>query len=555
MNPKIIKADRYKKTTSKEAKIKKDRLFKERKYKEDRFVTSGNSKIKASRHRKKRNQANALKIVACIIVLFLIGVISKKIVKLDNIPIIKAFFNDDDKEFVKNYDLKIGIYNTNNENNSDIKLSKNITISELARLSNLTLVSYYEDYKINNVLAEKITTEDNQSFLIEINKEYKVSAENVKKCIESIINLGDASIYYENVKNISNIDVIDENTLNIRLKDKNPYFVYSLNFPLFDINNKSGSIFSLEQASSDNINFKSNENGKNIESINLKNYTNDSSLVDDFRNQSIDMFTTTSESTVNLIGKYEYSIKKVRNGESIFLLGNKDSDLFSRKEVRQAIAYSLNREELIKSISNSFGEIIDLPYIYSNISYKYDTYAATNALLARGWKKAGGVYTLYDNNKRMDLVLNVLVNKDDSTKVKLSEDLKEMLEKNSIKLELQLLSQDEINEKIKNKEYDLVIANVNMNENPDITYIKEYININNNIKYAMDDVENNTDVELLNEKIANLQNVLSEEIACIGICAYDTDVIYQKYIVGFDDLKYLNIFNKFTSLGRVQKID
>lgn len=542
MNPKIINSNRYKKTTVKEIKKKKANLKNV-----NRKVNVKNNK---SRKKDKKNQA--FRIIICIAILFVIGILSKKIVKLEDIPLVKVFFNDDNKDFVKNYSFKIGI---NNIDCSDIKSSKNITLSELARMSNFSLIEFDEDYKINYIVAKKITTTDNQTFLVELNDEYKIVASDIKNCIENLLNLSETSIYYSNLKNINSIDIIDNNTLNISLKEKDAYFVYSLNFPLFDNNKKLKSLYTLSECTKDFIKFTNNKSNEKIESVVIKNYTSDDELVEDFRNQNIDMFTTTSENTINLIGKYEYSIKKVRNGESIFLLGNKESTLFSKKEVRQALAYSLNREELVKKISNSFGEVIDLPYIFSKTSYKYDTYAASNVLSAKGWKKAGGIYTLNNDGNKQDLVLKVLVNKDDQIKVKLAYNLKEMLEKNSIKLDIQFLSESEIIEKISNKDYDLVLANVNMNENPDISYIKDYLSVNDNVKSYIEDIENNTDIDILSEKILNLQKVLSEEIACIGICAYDTDIIYQKYIVGFEDLKYLNIFNEFNSIGKAQKID
>ena len=39
------------------------------------------------------------------------------------------------------------------------------------------------------------------------------------------------------------------------------------------------------------------------------------------------MFTASSDSIMQLIGKREYNVKKYRDGETVFLLGNKDSAL------------------------------------------------------------------------------------------------------------------------------------------------------------------------------------------------------------------------------------
>ena len=67
--------------------------------------------------------------------------------------------------------------------------------------------------------------------------------------------------------------------------------------------------------------------------------------------------------------------------------------LFKLKEIRKALVYSLKREDIIKEINNSFSELIDLPFIYSEIKYKYDIYGAENELLSNGWKKENGIYT------------------------------------------------------------------------------------------------------------------------------------------------------------------
>ena len=569
MNPKIINADMYKKITSKKLKSKKNRQKKEskiylreqeekHKVKKENKVKTPNKKYKKDRVLKNRKNSDVVRkifsVSMCAALLFVIGAISKKIVKLEEIPIIKAFFNSDGKEFVKDYDFKIAV-----EDSSKVEITKtkNITLNELINMSTQKLIEFDSDYKINYILADSIETNDNIEFNIVLNKNTKISASQVKSALENVLSIGDSNIYYDRLKDIDSIDILETNNLKIKLKNKNPYFIYSLDFPLYTLmkENNEGVLYKLSKEEEKSVTFERNESESKIKSVSFTNYNNQSALIDDFKNGNIDMLVTSSDSVINLIGKYEYSIKKVRNGESLFLLGNKNSKLFKRKEVRQATAYSLNREELTRVFNNSFTEIIDIPFIYSDVRYKYDSYAANNLLLANGWKKSGGIYTNKLENETLDLSLTHLVNKDDALKEKLANSIKEMLEKNGINLKIELLETDEISRRIDEGSYDLVLANVNMNSSPNISYLEKFININDKTNEAIKAVNENTDQNLIPEKISNLQDVLSEEIACIGIVAYDNDIIYQKYISGFDNLKYLNIFDNFNNIGRLEKID
>ena len=42
--------------------------------------------------------------------------------------------------------------------------------------------------------------------------------------------------------------------------------------------------------------------------------------------------------------------------------------------------YSLNRDEIVKNSDNNFIEVIDLPFLYSTIKYKYDVVGARNLM-------------------------------------------------------------------------------------------------------------------------------------------------------------------------------
>ena len=45
--------------------------------------------------------------------------------------------------------------------------------------------------------------------------------------------------------------------------------------------------------------------------------------------------------------------------------------------------------------------------------------------------------------------------------------------------------------------------------------------------------------------------MLSDEVACIGIYARNINLVYQKYIYGFNDINYMSIFNDINNIGKI----
>lgn len=246
-------------------------------------------------------------------------------------------------------------------------------------------------------MAEKVEKISDTSYKIHLNPIYKVTSDDVITSFNKIkLNQKD-SIYYSKISNIDKMIKEDDGVINVSLLRPDPFFVYSLVFPINDSSNKSTE-YIMNDVSLNSVSLVKNSSKSSLGVISLTNYENTDDMVDNFRNGNIDMFTASSDSIMQLIGKREYNVKKYRDGETVFLLGNKDSALYKKKEVRQAIAYAINRDEIVKNVDMKFSEVIDIPYIYSDIKYKYDLYAAENALLINGWKKTSGIYT-----KMMDM--------------------------------------------------------------------------------------------------------------------------------------------------------
>lgn len=598
MSAEIINPDRYKKTTRKEIekrkknnklknstsfkkanslkykKEKKSRLKDKNKLKigklENRYVSDYEVNIKPNLNVKLKEKSRdnnkdknkkkvkniyfptPLKISFAIIGIVVIGFISKKIVKFENMPLISVFSNKENKkELQKEYNLKLGITKLDT---TDMLKSRNIVLDELSLLSNARLVEINKDYTINYLAAEKIEKINNKDYIVYLNKEYNLSVDDIKSGIEKLKSLGEESPYYKNIINISSVEEIEKNkSFKISLQNDDPYYIYKLDFPIEVQNNKDneGVKYSVQSKTDSALTLNKNKSGTSLSTISLNSYQDSDDMVADFRDDKIDMFFASSDLTMQLIGKHEYNVKKYRDGENIFLFGNKDSKLFGLKEVRKALAYSLKREDIIKEVNKSFSELIDLPFIYSQVKYKYDIYGAENELLASGWKKKNGVYTKVIDGESRNLELNLIVKETDETKKKIASLLKEMAQNIGIKINVNILKEKEFNEKMQNKDYDIIIADVFVNQYPDIEFLKEYVNINDVTNNAFSKVYESNSVEELTSSISSLEETLSSEVACIGILARNSNLVYQKYISGFEYTNYLKLFTDLENIGKI----
>lgn len=574
MSAKIINSHRYKKTTRKKANDKKEQKYKyltNKKKNEFKYM-----KQKQKKDKKKNNETTILqakqevnhllnikdnvkpqsnyflkiaKVGGAVLGIFLITFLSKEIVNLEDSSIVKVFSNkDEETKFEKDYTLKVGMTGLDTTN---LMSSKNIILKEMEKISSVRLIEVNKDYTITYLAAKTIDKVSNKEYNVLLNDKYQVTIEDFRSTVDQIKSLGEASMYYQYFSNIESIEEISENQFKIKLINDNPYFLYALDFPLSSASKKRE--YKIGNVTDTSITFDREESESTIKSLDISNYEDADKMLEDFRNQKIDVFFTSSNNAMQLIGKHEYNVKKYRNGEAIFILGNKDSAIFLKKEIRQGIVYSLNREEIVKSVNSNFGELIDLPYIYSDIKYKYDVYGARNIMLSNSWRMGeDGVYIKEENDTTIRAELVLLVNSDDTNKMKIAEEIKNMCFNSGILIQIVAVPQDEVSAKIANKEYDIVLADVLINEYPDISYLSEYVEINQEVANAISQVKD-SNISSLSENIINLQNVLSEEVACIGIFARNINVVYQKDIEGFENIKYFKVFDNLENIGK--KID
>lgn len=494
-------------------------------------------------------------ISCCVIVSIILVYTSAKIMKIDE-KITTTVFNDKEKEnntnvsLEPNYDLKIGLSSLDN---TDVYKSTNLILNDLYKNISFSLVKIENNYDIVYKVAKKIEKMSDTEYKISLNDEYKLDINDIRYSIEKILSYGENTMYYDRISNIYSVeDTKVKGEIVLKLKEANPYFVYYLDFPILDDDEKVDCGYKYTQ-NDNSVLFERTEksSNKNLKSIKINSYSSINEIVEAFTSKQLDMFFATSNNDMQLIGKNDYNVKKYKDGETLFLFGNKNSEIFSKKEVRSALMYSLNREEIVKSSDNNFIEIIDLPFIYSSIKYKYDIVGAKNIMNSNGWNQnSAGIYEKNSNGKYENATLKLLVNSQDENKLNVANNIKSMAYNSGINIEIEALTNEEVLQRIQSSDYDIVLATVYLNETPNIDFLRQYLDINDATSQAFLQIEQSS-VEDLTKNIQNLEYVLSNEVACIGMYARNINLVYQKEIYGFSNINYMSIFSDIINIGKI----
>jgi len=180
-------------------------------------------------------------ISCCAIVSIVLIYTSAKIMKIDE-KITTTVFNDNEKEnssnvnLEPNYDLKIGLSLLDN---TDVYKSTNLILNDLYKNLSFSFVKIENNYDIVYKVAKKIEKISDTEYKISLNDEYKLDINDIRYSIEKILSYGENTMYYDRISNIYSVeDTKVKGEIVLKLKEANPYFVYYLDFPILDDNDK-----------------------------------------------------------------------------------------------------------------------------------------------------------------------------------------------------------------------------------------------------------------------------------------------------------------------------
>ncbi len=458
--------------------------------------------------------------------------------------------------------LRIGLAEFDNINPL---ISKNKEVLQVASLVYEPLVKVTEDYQIEMCLAKEISKVDSTTYIVKIDNQtrWQDNTPFVAKDIQFTIDRlkEGKSIYSYNVEAVSSVEIVDASTVKIYLNYPVSFFEYNLTFPILSNNQylnedmyastqtpigtgmfKIGTIDSAGIELVRNESYRIKEN-TNLEKINIYFFSSMGEVYNSFKMGNIDFFGTKNKEIETYIGTMGYTKKEYKGREFDFLAINHENTALNCTEVRQAIQYAIDKNNLLSSVLNNKGYVAEFPldfgcYLYPEnaLQSTYDTEKAKQTLEDGGWEYKNNRWQKVIDHRTVRLDFDLVVWKDNGERLKAAEILKEQLEAIGIKITLREVNNDQYNRYLQNRNYDLMISGVYNSYSPELEYFLGEGNINNysneEVKTLLSEMGNITDQNLLQEKMKRLLEICKQEIPFIGLYRSQNQIVYNTSLIG-----------------------
>lgn len=299
-----------------------------------------------------------------------------------------------------------------------------------------------------------------------------MTANDVKYTVDHIKDLG--GIYGDKISNIDYVDAVDEVSLIIYFKEHYSLYLFDLCFPIVSeafikgenydplTANGSGMYMVSEMTSMQTMTLTYFENYIGTEpyasTVEVLINRDESAESTSFDQQLVDVFVPT------VLNWQTYSELNVRpleyTTQYIEVMGfNNDKEILSDVSIRQAIAYGINRQEIVEVQYLNHAVVTDSllhPTSYLNseegLVYNFDAKMALDLLAA---------------SNKTTLSLKMIVNEDNAIRVDTGKMIQYYLEDIGINLELAVLDREAYGAAVESGDYDLILLGWKMSTKPD----------------------------------------------------------------------------------------
>ncbi len=228
------------------------------------------------------------------------------------------------------------------------------------------------------------------------------------------------------------------------------------------------------------------------------------------------------------------------------------------KSIRTAIAYTIDRHQIVNDVYFGHATITDTPihpdsWLNDESAQKYgkERERAKKILADANWKdenKDG----IVENELNQNLSLTLLVNNDNLRRVEVAEIIAAQLKELGIGVVVEKVTWEQYQYRLYAGEYDMVLGGWKMSVNPNISFIfhSAYKGNSNFIGYSNSQLDQQlTEAalaktsEIRKQKYRAVQNTILEEIPYYSLYFENNALVVKDYVKGEIDPKPYNIYN------------
>ena len=474
--------------------------------------------------------------------------------------------------------LRLGISNFDTSN--PLK-TKNKQLIDIYQLVYEPLFSIDSNYKLKKCIATEYAKTSSTTYIIKLDSSVKwsngenVRAKDIKYTVDLLKNSN--NIYSENVKNITSVEAIDDNTVKFNLSEEVSFFEYNLIFPIMSqkyyenedfYSSKKYAIgtgmYKISSISDNQIILEKNENyrnqnlaSKNISKIYINIFSEMGEVYNSFKIGNVDILNTSSTKYQEYIGTIGYYVKEYKGRACDFLSFNCNDYTMQDKSVRQAINLAIDKENIVSSVYNnkyySSEYVLDYgSYVYkpNSLSSGYNPEKAKETLTKAGW--------MYTNNSwrknGRTLSMTISVNASDELRCETAKNIKAQLENIGIIVYVSEVSDGQYKAYLTNRNYQVLLTGVYNSYSPELTYFYGENNISNydnsEVKTLVNEVKNITDVNILEEKYKKIIEITKEECPYVSLYRSKNFLLINQNVIGNFEPNNYGIINNFESWNK-----
>lgn len=413
-----------------------------------------------------------------------------------------------------------------------------------------------ESYNISSDnLSITLTLNDNLLF----NNNEPLTAYDVKHSIEVLQKAKETVIYKSCVNNIQRVSVLDNQNMKIYFKQPFAFATYVLNFPIVSRNSSDipigSGLYEIESFTTmqDLKLVAANQHKDKLYIERVEATITREADVDTnaFKQNLIDLLSPSKFDWFEHSDASNQKTKIYTTNYFEFLGFNFKNFNLSNPLVRQAIAYGINREEIARKQFLSQVVVTEYP-IHPNswlspaeneLTYSYDT------------KQAKELLNGIDLN---NFTLKLLVNSENSSRVKVAKMIQDNLKSIEIDVEIIAVEKETFDSKLQSGDFDLVLSGWKLSVVPDYTDMfhssrigtgSNFINYNNEeMDTALKNVYNSLDDAKLYANFQEFNKLYERELPYLSLYFMNSLVLTNKGVYGELDPITDNVFNGIQNL-------
>ena len=455
-------------------------------------------------------------------------------------------------------------------------LTTNKNVQDITKLVFEPLVDVSSDYKATPALATEWAKQDATTYIIKLRENVKWSngerftSMDVQFTYDKLKE--NSSIYSSNLEHVTMLEVVDDYTIKMYLDQEVPFFEYNLTFPIlsktfYDTQDyyNTGIVpvgtgkYKVDTIQENYITLTKNSNwwdrdtNLSIEKINVNVYNSVGELYNAFKLGNVDLVSTSNVNIQDYIGTIGYSTKEIKGREHDFIVLNTQNELLSNQEVRKAISYSIDKNNIISNVFQNKYYTSSFPLDFGSWIYQeqdassgYNPEQAKQLLLENGWSYRSGSWQKTINRRTRRIELNLIVRASNTTQIAVAENIKTQLASQGIRINIQQYSDEQYNIAIQNKSYDMILCGMNLSPNPDLSLFFGDGNLanytNEEVANLMNEVKNTTDEEIIKKDYTRLAEIYKADIPYISLYTNKHTIAYNTELVGEINSNWFNPF-------------